>query len=412
MLRDRNIALVVAARFVSRVGGSAAFFIGVWGTAAYAFGADATALAKLSAINAIAGLLGTLVAGVAIDRIGPRRVLVIAEILTIPAVLAMSQADTLMWFAVFSAGFSFAGVPTFTAGASFAPFLVEGRDKLEKVNALIDAAGSTGFILGPALGAVVSQAFGLPAVFVLMAAASVIAAVLGWLIRIDETPAVPDESGERHPLSELKDGLALSYATRSLRYYILLGTAAWFTFGAFSALEPLFFRDVVGVGVEWIGYMNTGFGIGLVTGAWLLPRLPGRVLTARGAAVVTALLGLGAIGYVGTASLPVIAVGAVTWGIVIGLADPLLRTLIHLDTPHDFVGRVMGTVQLHRSAGELVPLAFAPALAALVGVQPVLIGGGVLVAIASLLSLPVAASIDGAKRDEQAAEEPSPATVS
>ena len=48
---------------------------------------------------------------------------------------------------------------------------------------------------------------------------------------------------------------------------ILAGTAVWFGFGAFSALEPLFFRDVVGVGVEWIGWMNTAFSVGLISGA-------------------------------------------------------------------------------------------------------------------------------------------------
>jgi len=393
VFRDRNIILVVAARFVSRAGGSAAFFIGVWGVAAYEFHATAVQLAYLSGINAIAGIAGTLVAGVLIDRIGPRKVLIGAEILTIPAVIAMSQADTLTSFALFSAGFSIAGVPTFTAGASFAPYLVRGRASLEKTNSAIEAAGSAGFVLGPAVGALVSQAYELQAVFWLMAAASLIAAALAWFIRIDETPA---EHGDRHPLAELKDGLRISYTTRSLRYYILLGTLAWFSFGAFSALEPLFYRDAVGVGVEWIGYMNTGFGVGLVTGAWLLPRLPARVVSARGAALAVALFGLGAIAYVGTTQLPIIALGAVGWGIVIGAAEPLLRTLVHVDSPHEYVGRIMSTAQYHRSLGELVPLAFAPALAAVFGVQPVLIGGGVIVTVVALASLPAARAIDRA----------------
>ena len=65
----------------------------------------------------------------------------------------------------------------------------------------------------------------------------------------------------------------MAYSDRTLRYVILAGTAVWFGFGAFSALEPLFFRDVVGVGVEWIGWMNTAFSVGLISGAYLLPRL-------------------------------------------------------------------------------------------------------------------------------------------
>jgi hypothetical protein len=177
----------------------------------------------------------------------------------------------------------------------------------------------------------------------------------------------------------------------------------WFGFGAFAALEPLFFRDVVGVGVEWIGYMNTLFGLGMVAGAALLPRLPAAVVGARGLAVGTALVGLGSVGYVGTADLRFIAVGALAWGLVIGGIEPLLRTLIHLDAPHEYVGRVVGTAQYHRNAGELIPLALAPALAVAFGVQAVLIGGGVMVALIALAGSGVARAID---RDRRAAAAP------
>lgn len=392
MFSDRNITLVILARLVSRVGGSAAFFIGTWGTAAYSFHASATQLAGMSAANAVAGILGTMVAGVLIDRIGPRRVLIGAEVLTIPAVIAMSQARTFPVFVMCSVLFAIAGVPTFTAGASFAPFLVSGREQLERVNSYIEAAGSAGFVLGPAIGAVISKLFGLPYVFLLMAVSSVIAATLATMIRIEEKPA--EKRQPKHPLEELRAGLRVSYTLRSLRYFILLNTLVWLGFGSFSALEPLFYRDVVGVGVEWIGYMNTFFGSGIIIGAWLLPRLPDRVVSARGALVGTVLAGLGASLYVGSSNLWLIMAGSIAWGLIIGGLEPLMRTLIHLDTPHEYVGRVMSTVQYHRNAAELVPLAFAPALAAMVGVQPVLMGGGVIVALLAAATWFEAVSIE------------------
>jgi len=391
MRQNRNITLVVAARFISRVGGSAVFFIGVWGTAAYAFDATATQLAWMSAGNAVAGIVGTLLAGVFIDRIGPRKVMIVAEVLSVPAVLALSTAHTFPVFVALSALFSMVAVPTFTAGASFAPFLVSKREELEKANSLIEAAGSAGFVMGPGLGAIVSQVADLTAVFLMMAVCALIAAILASRVRIDETPGHPSD---RHPVAELREGLRISYSTRSLRYFILVGTLAWFGFGAFSALEPLFYRDAVGVGLEWIGYMNTLFGTGMIAGAWLLPRLPQRVVSARGVAGAVALMGLGAIAYVGSTELVLIGVGSVVWGLIIGATEPLLRTLIHLDSPHEYVGRITSTAQYHRSAGELVPLAFAPGLAAIFGVQPVLIGGGVIVAILALASLKTAGRID------------------
>jgi MFS family permease len=388
---NRNIILVVAARFVSRVGGSAVFFIGIWGVAAYTFHASAATLAILMAGNSIAAIIGSVVAGVLVDRKGPRIVLFVAECLTIPAVIALAFAHTYQSFVVLAWVFALVGSPTFTAGGAFAPYLVSGSRELERVNGWIEAAGSAGFVLGPALGAIIVTFWSLPWVFGATAVTSAIAAIIVWPVRIEVAARPP---GESRPFAELADGLRVTYTTRALRYTILVGTTVWFGFGAFSALEPLFYRDVVGVGVEWIGWINTAFSVGLVVGSWALAKLPSKVLSARGVAVVGSLCGLGAIAYVGSTSLPIIALGGALWGLVIGLAEPLLRTMLQVAAPEGYVGRVVGAAMYHRSAGELIPLAIAPAIAAVIGVQPTLIAGGVLVAIVLALSYPAAASID------------------
>jgi predicted MFS family arabinose efflux permease len=395
MLRtNRSLFYVVLARFISRLGGAAVWFIGVWGVAAYGFGATPRTLAAMSAMNGLAAIVGSLSAGVLIDRFGPRKVMIWAEVLRIPPVLAMVFAPTFPLFVVCSAIFSLFGIPTWTAGASFAPYLFTERDKLERANAYIEGGSSVGFVLGPAIGAVVSNAFGMRSVFFVMVAASVLAAIAAWRTQIDETP---HEHAKGDAWGDFRAGLRISYTTRSLRYFILTGTAVWFGFGAFSALEPLFYRDVVGVGVEWIGWMNTAFGLGLIAGAWTLPRMGERLLNARSMAVFTVLTGLGTVLYVGSTQLWRIAIGGLVWGFFIGAFEPLMRTLMHLDSPHEFVGRIVGTAQWHRSAGELIPLAFVPALAAVIGIQETLIAGGMLVALVALVGFPEARAIDRAR---------------
>jgi predicted MFS family arabinose efflux permease len=252
-----------------------------------------------------------------------------------------------------------------------------------------------GFVLGPAVGALVTTTFGQRPVFLIMVAASIVAAAAAWSTRIEEEPREHERS---NAWRDFTSGLRLAYGTRSLRYYILMGTAVWFGFGAFSALEPLFYRDVVGVGVEWIGWMNALYGAGLITGAMVLPRLPAGILSARGLAVVTVVTGLGTVLYVGSTDLRLIGAGGLVWGVVIGAFEPLLRTLLHLDSPHAYVGRIIGTSQWHKSAGELLPLAFVPALAAAVGIQETLIGGGLLVAAIALAGIAEAAAVDRLKR--------------
>lgn len=392
MLRsNRNLALVMFARFISRIGGSAVWFIGVWGTAAYTFDATPRQLALLSLANGLAAIVGSLTAGVLIDKYGPRKVMVYAEALSVPPLIAMLYCDSFAPFVLFAAIYSLFGIPTWTAGASFAPYIVEGRKQLERANAYIEGGATLGFVLGPAVAAVLSKQLGTPSVFVFTAIACVLAGITASFTRVETTHR---EREETHPWADFVSGLRLAYMTRSLRYYILMGTAVWFGFGAFSALEPLFYRDVVGVGVEWIGWMNAAFGVGLIAGATLLPRLPDRVVTARGLTVNVMLCGLGTVLYVGSTDLRLIAAGGLIWGVVIGALEPLLRTLLHLESPHEYVGRIVGTAQWHRNAGELVPLAFVPMLAAGLGIQRTLILGGMLVAVAAVVGFATASRID------------------
>lgn len=399
MLRsNRNLALVVFARFVSRLGGAAVWFIGVYGTAAYTFRATPTQLAWLSLANGTAAIVGSLTAGVLIDRFGPRKVMMFAEALSIPPLFGMIWSASLTPFIIFAALYSLFGVPTWTAGASFAPYIVKGRKQLERANASIEAGATLGFVLGPALAAVLSKALGMSSVFVFTAVACVLAGTAASFTRVDEHPYAHERG---HAWADFKSGLRLAYTTASLRFYILMGTAVWFGFGAFSVLESLFYRDIVGVGVEWIGWMNAAFGIGCILGATLLPRLPDRVVTARGLAVVTMLCGLGTVLYVGSTNLWLIGSGGFVWGIAIGALEPLIRTLLHLSAPHAYVGRIVGTAQWHRSAGELLPLAFVPTLAVTLGIQQTLIAGGMLVAVAALVGYGTARKVDRSLEEAQ-----------
>lgn len=397
MLSDRRIALVTIARFVARLGGEAAFFVGVWGMAAYRFNASAGQIAVLMATLALSSMVGAAIAGVLVDRYGPRNVLVGAQLVYIPVVLAVTLVDSIGMLTLACSVFGLATAPVMTATGSFAPYLTAGTAEMERVNVLLEGAGALSFVLGPGLGALSAKLFGIESVFYLDAVLTTLGVLLVWRVR---TPALAAHE-ERHPIKELVAGLRIAYGIRPVRYYVLMGSLVWFSFGAFGALEPLFYRDVVGTGVETIGYMNSLFGIGIAFGAWMLTKMPPKTTSARGLALGVVLLGMGAIIYVGTTSLIVIAAGALVWGAVIGTVEPLLRTLMQLDSPEEYVGRVMGTAQLHRSAGELLPLAIAPALSAAFGPQAVMIGGGILASLIAAGSWWHAASIDRAGHRER-----------
>lgn len=390
----RDARRLVAARFVSRVGGEAGFFVGIWGTAAYELDATPTSLAVLMAAIAVAGMVGSAAAGVLVDRLAPKRVLVAGELLFVPAILSLTTVDSMAQMTTRAPLAWLAGSLVLTAVTSFPPYLAEDERLVARTNTVMEAAGTIAFVLGPVVGSLTLRLAGLPMVFVVDALTSVVAVLLVLGVRI-RTVAHAERKGG---LAELREGFSYALQQRPIRLLLLMGGLTWVSFGSFSALEPLFYRDVLGTGPEALGYVNSVFGVGLFAGAFLLDRTAGRLTSLRTVVALTAACGFGVFVYVGTDRLVVVVVGAIVWGTLLGALLPLLRTLTHLHTGEAYVGRVMGTFNVANGAGQLVPLAVAPAIANALGVQPVLVGVGVVLVVLAPLALPAAGRLDRERR--------------
>ncbi|MGC2240410.1 MAG: MFS transporter, partial [Acidimicrobiia bacterium] len=120
MWADRDVRRVVLARFISRIGGEAAFFVGIWGKAAFALDASAAGVAAVMAALGVASLIGSAIAGVLVDRFDPRRVLIVGEIMFVPVAISMVFADSLPSLVVATFALGLVGTPVFTAISSFA----------------------------------------------------------------------------------------------------------------------------------------------------------------------------------------------------------------------------------------------------------------------------------------------------
>lgn len=386
MWRDRNIRAVVAARLISRVGGEAAFFVGIWGKAAFELGATPAQLAVVMASLGVASLIGASIAGVLVDRFDPRRVVIVGEILFVPATIAMIFADTIPTLAAATFALGLVGTPVYTAISSFAPFLTDEEERLAKINSWIEGASWAAFVIGPAVGALIAGSIGLDAIFVLDAATSLVAAALLFPVAVRQMARSDQRSSG---LTELRDGFTYAYGNHRIRFYIWLGSSVWLVFGMFSSLEPIFYRDVLLVEVETMGWVNSIFGLGLVGGTLIVGRLPARLRSAMTLTVLVGANAFGVLAYVGTDRLEVVTVAAPLWGMIIGMMAPLHRTLIQVNSPEHIVGRVMGVNHIHAEVGHLLPLTFAPILAALFGVQrTLLLSGAVLAVVALAFTLP------------------------
>lgn len=398
MWRRPNARRVILARFISRSGGFAAFFVGIWGKAAFEFEATPGELVVVMVALGVSNLVGASAAGVLTDRYDPKRVMIWGEIAFVPAALSVILAGDMTQLAFTAGLLGLTGAPVFTAAASFAPYLTDDEGELKSLNIALETAAMSAIIAGPALGAIVESVWSLDWVFVLDAVTSLVA--LGLVLRVEVREL---EAGERKgAFAEALEGFGYAYRRRPLRYIVLMASVVWLSFGTFGALEPLFFRDVVGAaGPEVLGWVNMVFGFGLVAGAVSLSRLPEGLVSGRGLATITALNGGGALLYVSTGNILVVLAGAIVWGFLIGLLVPIVRTMLHLNSPEELVGRITGVAELHHQGGELLPLAFVAPLASWLGVQTVLIASAIVV-----LSVAVLSYLEGAAVDRVQAAEP------
>lgn len=388
-LVSAGVARLAIARLVSDAGSFGAMFVGIWGKSAFRLHATPAQMAVEAASLGVSAVVGGLVAGLLVDRTDPRRVLIAGELIVVPSVVGLALAESIWPFIAiaFAAGFA-TGIIT-TAVASFAPYLA-GAEGLARTNVVIEAASSLAMVAGPAVGAGIAKARGIDAVFLFDAITSLAAVALLGRLRVGSVAT----SARQHPLAELRDGLRFAVRHRAVRLYVSAGAAIWFSFGAFSALEALFYRDVLRSGPALLGWVLSVFGGGLLAGALLLGRLPHRLLTSRTLVVCILVMAGGEVLYVATDTLALVLAGNVVWGIAMGAAFPLIRTLAQAVTPGHLVGRVMGTAVTLNRAMAMLPLLVVGALASVFGVQRVLVGAGAMLAALVLLGIPEARRVD------------------
>lgn len=384
---------LIIARLLFRLGGEATYFIGLLGYAAYVLHADVGQIALLMASMYAVEMIGITVGGSIVDRIGPRRTILLWAPLLVAASIGMQFVGA-NWvpFIVVSMLVMFTRDVTFSGFSSFPPYLVAGKPALKSLNSRVESVSYVATVVGPLIGGFLAKNFAIERVFLWAAAMTVLCALVIWRTREHLVPERDETLA--HPVRAFTEGTRLVFSTRRLRFYLAVGVLAWFAFGAFDALEPAFLKDISGLGVEWMGYVNSSIGVGLVFGALLLLVIPASKVNARLMGVVLGIAAIGAILYVVTTEPWVILAGGAVLGVGFGLSEPLQRTLVQAEAPLDAVGRISSTILTFRIAGGAVPLLISPFLSDVFGVQQVLIGASVVSLLAAVSVLPWAARLD------------------
>ena len=201
------------------------------------------------------------------------------------------------------------------------------------------------------------------------------------------------DDADTRPDDSLRAGFRSVFGSPALALLFWSCFFSFFGYGAFDPLESLYYRDVLRVDVEWMGWLSAAAGVGGVVGSMLLMRLPARRVNVRTLLAVLASEGAFALLYVGTPWVAVACAGQVLLGVAFGMLTPLLSTLVQTHAPLSTIGRVNAVMGFGNNVAGVAPLLCAPALAEVLGVQGTLV-------LASLLVLCMPLAIGIARRKE------------
>jgi MFS family permease len=372
------------AQTVSTVG-TQVTFIALPLTAILVLDASAFEVAALAAMDTLPFLLFALPAGVWIDRLRRRPLMVVADfgraaaLLSIPVAYAL---DALSLGQLFVVGFSVGtfGVLFDLSYLSYLPSLV-GREQVASGNARLEATRSAAQAAGPGLGGALVGLFGAPVAILADAISYLVSGGLLAAIRQRE----PAPAAERRPaLSELREGIRYVFRQPYLRALTLaIGGSNVFTFMVI-ALFMVYAVRALDMSAELIGLIFTVANIAGLAGAVASGRVVSRFglgPTIVGTAILASLAWLSIPLAPVSNPLPVVVVGALTgpfFGTMFNLNQLSLRQAI---TPERLMGRMNAVVRFMYWGTMPVGSFAGGALATTIGIRPTLfvgIAGGTL----------------------------------
>jgi MFS family permease len=350
LLRERNFVLLWSGETVSGVG-SAMAAIGVPLLAVSVLRATTFAVSALTAAAYLPWLLIGLPVGAWVDRLPPRPVLIISDVVSTVLYASLPVAA---WAHVLTIGqllfvelvAGAASIFFTTAYYVYLPALVRPDDLLEG-NAKLSGSQSVASISGRGLAGLAAQAVGTANSLLFNAGSFLVSAACLLAIRPAEPRRARDQAKRSTTLrADIAEGVLFIWRDRLLRRLAIWPAVANMAYGGVLALSVLFLIRVAHIGATEVGLLLAASNIGGLAGALVARRVAQRVGTAR-----TLLLGVAVAGLAGLL-IPLTAAGPRAAFFVIGSllviaaitgTNIVLISFRQTYTPADALGRVIAT---------------------------------------------------------------------
>ena len=361
LLRIRNARIFLLGWSVSVFGDWAIFIaLGVWmkdltdsnGAAGLVF----FALALPSLFSPLAGLV--------VDRVSRRKVMIVTYSVEAVAVLSLlfvhDRDDAWIIYAV-AAFYGAAGTLAAAARSAFMTVILP-RDLLGEANGLFQTVREGLRLIAPLVGAAIYAALGGGAVAILDSLSFVVVVAALLTLRVDEPKF---EREEHHFMQELLAGARHIAATIPLRQ-IVLATGLCLLFVGFS--ETVIFAvmdEGLGKSPSFFGVLSSLQGVGAIAGGLTAARVLRRIGDVKLVGFGMGMFALGEFSFV-SSSVPLVLAGIAVSGAGLAWFIVGFATALQVRTPARLQGRVVGAAETLIGTPQTVSIALGAALVSLV----------------------------------------------
>jgi MFS family permease len=309
----------------------------------------------LAAFQRVPFVFLTLFAGVWLDRVRRRPVMIVADAARamILAAIPLSALASVLSIAELYVAALLLGTCTvfFDVGVlAFLPGLI-GRDELPEGYTKLDTSFSIAALVGPGLGGLLIQVLTAPVALLANSASYLVSAVMIVLIRRPEPDLdyLNEGSATTRIRNEIVEGLRWVFGHRILRSIVLGLTFAWFGFAMVQPLILVFAYRTLHFTPSLMGAIFTAEGVsgfvGLWTSAKVVRRLSlGRTMWLAQLIMAAALFAIPLARF--GASIVVMSAALVTFGVAVTIQDLNQVTLRQFLTPDRLQGRMNSIFRL------------------------------------------------------------------
>jgi MFS family permease len=419
VLANRPFLLLWLAQAATQIGGNMVLY-GLTVVVVSATSSN-SAVSALILTFLVPAVLFSALAGVYVDRLDRRLVLVVTNVSRGIAILLIFLAgDNLLAILLLNVLVSTITVFFAPAEAAMIPYLVPRRQLLA-ANGLFTLTLNAAFALGFALGGpLVVTLFGAQALILFVAALYFVAAAFCWTLppapptsetTVNPRQAVVDaEKAVESTIAQLREGLDYIREHRNISWSLIyLGITASLV-GVLGVLGPDFAHETLGLSPKDFVVVVLPLGAGIVMGILLLNTygqyLPRRRVIEVGLISLGILLGvLSVAGPISrllqtadrssslvdlsaiTSLLAVVVVIAFFAGIAYAVVAIPSQTQLQEDLPEDVRGRVFGVLNMLVSVASFLPIIIVGPISDLIGTTAVILAVAVFIALCGVTSV-------------------------